>query len=195
MNIGSWIVDVFADFDFTVLQWLHEFALRTNGNLNGVFKGMSMLCSHFIGVALIAVVLTLFSRTRRAGSSALFALVLAYLLMTVVKGAVLRPRPYAAGEIYEAWWQFAGAIAEKGSSFPSGHAAATMAVMGAIFLNSDKKTTWLLFIVVFLMCVSRCYLFVHYPTDVLAGVILGGVCAWCGSKSAGLLQLGKSYSK
>ena len=178
-------------FDFAVLSWFHQLAVQTDGRLTGIFEGISLLCRHFIGIALIALILTLCVKTRRAGFSAVLALILSYLLMEIIKGAVARPRPYLADPVYEAWWQVVGAVSEKGFSFPSGHALATMAVMCAVFINSNRKKTWPLFIVVLLMCMSRCYLLAHYPSDTLAGVIIGGLCAWAGSEIADIFRFGK----
>ena len=57
-------------------------------------------------------------------------------------------------------------------SFPSGHTAAAFAASVALFACHRKAGTIALFLA-FLMGFSRLYLFVHYPTDVLAGALLG----------------------
>lgn len=57
-------------------------------------------------------------------------------------------------------------------SFPSGHTAAAFAAAVALFACHRKAGTIALFLA-FLMGFSRLYLFVHYPTDVLAGALLG----------------------
>ena len=62
-------------------------------------------------------------------------------------------------------------------SFPSGHVSTTMAAMGAVFFYTNKKYSWLAFLLVILMGFSRNYLVVHYPTDVLGGAIIGFISA------------------
>lgn len=57
-------------------------------------------------------------------------------------------------------------------SFPSGHTAAAFAAAVALFACHRKAGTIALFLA-FLMGFSRLYLFVHYPSDVLAGALLG----------------------
>ena len=66
-------------------------------------------------------------------------------------------------------------------SFPSGHTGASFACAGALFFAKSKlwiPATILSAIIAF----SRLYLFVHYPTDVLAGMLLGIVTGFLGAK-------------
>ena len=59
-------------------------------------------------------------------------------------------------------------------SFPSGHTSAAMAGVTAFFIwSKNKKISWLAFIYVVLMGASRNYLMVHFPSDVMVGVIVG----------------------
>ncbi|GKU26542.1 phosphatase PAP2 family protein [Clostridium folliculivorans] len=60
-------------------------------------------------------------------------------------------------------------------SFPSGHTLSSFAV--AEVLSTYFSEYKLLFIgIAFLIALSRIYLFVHYPTDVIAGIIIGTLC-------------------
>ncbi len=61
-------------------------------------------------------------------------------------------------------------------SFPSGHTASSFAAAG-IFLAMDNKFSILVIILASLIAFSRVYLNVHYPTDVVTGVILGLLCS------------------
>lgn len=89
-----------------------------------------------------------------------------------IKSLVQRPRPDAALHLIE----------QGGFSFPSGHSITSMFVYGMLILlirtnvkNKRKANilTGLLAIPMFLVGLSRIYLGVHYPTDVLAGWCLG----------------------
>lgn len=61
-------------------------------------------------------------------------------------------------------------------SFPSGHTASSFAAAG-IFMNMDSSLSILVVIVASLIAFSRIYLNVHYPTDVVTGIILGLLCS------------------
>lgn len=60
-------------------------------------------------------------------------------------------------------------------SFPSGHTASAFAAAG-ILAKYFKKYSALIFTLAVLIAFSRLYLYVHYPTDVLAGLFLGLIC-------------------
>ncbi len=74
-------------------------------------------------------------------------------------------------------------IAETGGSMPSGHATIAVALYGFVawyLWRSERKygtkaDVPLLIVLIFLIAFSRLYLGVHYPTDVLAGMFVGGV--------------------
>jgi len=60
-------------------------------------------------------------------------------------------------------------------SFPSGHTSASFAATSIIW-KANKKFGVLALLFALLMGFSRLYLYVHYPTDILAGLILGLLC-------------------
>ncbi|WP_169727867.1 phosphatase PAP2 family protein [Desulfovibrio inopinatus] len=108
-----------------------------------------------------------------------------YVLTNVVKWLVKRPRP--SGAVYS----------ESFYSFPSGHASIAMALYGFfVYLLLTRRKTgvsgggivvqWGLVVFAVLIValgVSRLYLGVHYPTDVVAGYVLGGICLVVGAYS------------
>jgi undecaprenyl-diphosphatase len=62
-------------------------------------------------------------------------------------------------------------------SFPSGHACSSFAAATALVLAFPGKGGWA-FVPAVLIAVSRVYLGVHYPSDVLAGAAIGALGAW-----------------
>ena len=65
-------------------------------------------------------------------------------------------------------------------SFPSGHTGAAFAAVGAMFACHNRL--WIpALVLALLIAFSRLCLYVHYPTDVLAGVLLGIMTGWLGS--------------
>ena len=91
-----------------------------------------------------------------------------------IKNLIGRIRPYIA-EGYDTLHFFA----PTSFSFPSGHTGTSFAAATVLTLAPIKKH-WkvLVWIVALLIAFSRLYLFVHYPTDVLAGAILGVLYAF-----------------
>ncbi len=61
----------------------------------------------------------------------------------------------------------------SGHSFPSAHTSAAFAVAGVIYLTADPIFSIIAITLASLIAFSRIYLFVHYPSDVIAGVIMG----------------------
>jgi undecaprenyl-diphosphatase len=89
-----------------------------------------------------------------------------------------------------------GTYVESGYSFPSGHATMSMALYGfLIFLiwhmmPAGKLRVFmsiLLSILILGIGYTRVYLGVHYPTDVLAGFMIGGVFIWIGAWVSNML--------
>ncbi len=96
----------------------------------------------------------------------------------LVKNLFLRYRPYFVisevscirparqGDMYD--------IAVQGYSFPSGHACSSAAAYGTVCSSSrDKAVRAVCILLTVLICISRVYLGVHFPTDVLAGAAIG----------------------
>ena len=89
-----------------------------------------------------------------------------------------RLRPFESSALFLDWWRFAGAAPEDGFSFPSGHMTAASAAMAALMLAyRNWKTVLGGSLVMLVMGAARCYLVVHYPTDVLAGLLVGALAA------------------
>ncbi|HEX8942535.1 MAG TPA: phosphatase PAP2 family protein [Gemmatimonadaceae bacterium] len=87
------------------------------------------------------------------------------------------------------------------SSFPSGHAMASTIVYGTVAylaarlqqnVTSRILTMAMAGVIILLICSSRLYLGVHYPSDVLAGVVIG--LAWAGFCMA-VLEAAQLYAK
>lgn len=173
-SVTSWLNSTFESFDNVILSLLHNLALSAGDTFTPLFKGISLLAEKGILFIIIAIVFMMFRKTRKLGICMFGAIACGAIITNfVLKDLIVRPRPFIANETYKLWWEAAGAVLEDGFSFPSGHATATMAAMTAVFLCCNKKYSWIGFIFVILMGISRNYLMVHYPSDILGGVISG----------------------
>ena len=171
--VAEWLNTTFNGFDHAILSVLHELALLTNGNLNWLFKFISLFAEKGIFLILLSIFLMLFKKTRKFGIC-MFGAIGAGAILTnfILKDMVARPRPYMSGILeYKDWWQYAGMVTESDFSFPSGHTTAiTAAMMSLVYIAKTKKKYWCI-LFIFLMGISRNYLMVHYPTDVIGGMI------------------------
>ena len=175
---ASFLNMFFASYDEAILSFLHS--LRC-GPLTFLFKALTFIGEKGVVFFAIALVLMMFSNTRKTGICLFGAVACGALITNVIlKDMIARPRPFNF-EPYLQWWKDVGSPAEDGFSFPSGHVTAAAAGMTAIYLR--KRRGWLVpaVVVVVLMCVARNYLMAHYPSDVLAAAIIGivsAVIAW-----------------
>lgn len=179
-GIAIWLDAAFSGFDGGILRVLHGFAQMTDGRFTGFFEAVSMAAEKGIGMFLLGVILFSFRKTRKTGLCVFGAVVIgAVATNLLLKDLIGRSRPFmdAALTEYRGWWIFVGAPAESGFSFPSGHVTAAMAAMTVLFFKVSKKVSWLFLVFVLLMGVSRCYLMVHYPSDVLGGLLVGVLSA------------------
>ncbi|MDD6485123.1 MAG: phosphatase PAP2 family protein [Clostridiales bacterium] len=120
----------------------------------------------------LAVLLMCFKKTRRSGVSAAAAMIIGSVVFTLIlKNIVCRARPYTMpGAILDAASLLIPPPADY--SFPSGHSMASFACASAIFLN-NRKIGIAASVLGAAIAFSRMYLYVHYPSDVLCGIIFG----------------------
>lgn len=120
----------------------------------------------------LSICLLFFRKTRVCGARMLLALALGALLTNVtLKPLVARQRPCWINESVRLL-----VASPRDFSFPSGHSQASFAAAQAIFCDS-RRWGAAAFVLAALIAFSRLYLYVHFPTDVLAGCVLGVLTA------------------
>jgi len=129
---------------------------------------------------IIWIILTLLfilsKRYRATGQLMFISLILMFLTCNVVlKPLIARVRPYDINTAVTLLIP-----PQTDYSFPSGHSAASFAAAYAMYKSNCgywKAAMVLAVIIAF----SRLYLYVHYPTDVICGIVIGILCATVGN--------------
>lgn len=122
------------------------------------------------GICWIAVclVLLLVPRTRKCGIVMAVSMLLTMIVGNeIIKKVVARPRPCAVDRGVTLLIPFPSQY-----SFPSGHTSNSFSAAVSIFLFY-RKPGIIALVVAGIIAFSRMYLFVHYPTDILGGILLG----------------------
>ena len=124
----------------------------------------------------LSIVLLLIPKTRKSGVVMVAALIVDVLLCNIVlKNLVARTRPY---DVNTGVHLLVAKLHDY--SFPSGHTAASFASVTALYLAGEKKLWKFALVLACLIAISRLYLYVHYPTDVLGGILFGVISGYLG---------------
>ena len=155
------------------LQILHWFESLHNPFLNPIMYGITMLGEKGIFLILVALaaLTVLPKKYRKVGLTMVFALIISLIMCNgVMKNAFARVRPFNVDTSFESLYNIFATIDDW--SFPSGHTSAAFAAALAIFMWYKKEGGFAI-VIAALIAISRLYLTVHYPTDVLAGALVG----------------------
>ena len=162
--------------DERVLVWIAEH-IRC-GLLDPFMKLYTQLGNTGMLFIVLGIVMLFFKRTRKAGFSALCAMLIGLIVVNfTIKPLVARERPWLVIE------NFVNLVEERDpNSFPSGHTNAAFAFAVAVCMSAPKK--WMKITAVCMAAVmglSRLYVGVHFPSDVLAGAVVGSLCGFAGA--------------
>lgn len=155
--------------ELQILDWIASHC-RTAW-LDVIFPVITYLGSLGIVWIVLALALMAMKSQRAVGIQVALALIFSLLLCNgVVKPLVDRIRPYELAQLTELL-----VIPPIDASFPSGHSSAAFAV-ATVLLRSRHPLRWPALILAALIALSRLYLYMHFPTDVIAGILLGILC-------------------
>jgi len=147
--------------------------------LDETMRFVTSLGNFSIAWVMLALVLILIPKTRKIGLVVMAAVVLDSVLCNVIlKNIFVRPRPCDVNTAINLLIP-----RPSGYSFPSGHTSASFAAVAALYFSGERKIWKAALALAILIAFSRMYLYVHYPTDVLGGIICGIICGcaswWC----------------
>ncbi len=168
-------------FDFTVLNFIYgHFRSELLDFLMPIITVLGN--GGLIWIALAAILLVS-RQTRWVGAAMLLALILDVVVCNLIlKPLVGRIRPFDVNRAVQLLIK-----RPTDYSFPSGHTAASFAATFALYFS--RRRLWIpAFVLALLISFSRLYLYVHYPSDILAGILVGALMGYLGVISAARLQ-------
>ncbi len=160
------------EFELKVLDFIQEH-LRC-GFLDKALPIITKLGDAGIFWIIVAIVLLFFKKTRKMGIMTGVALILGLIIGNLtLKPLIARVRPYDMPGVEM------DLLIERLSdkSFPSGHTLASFEAATVLLIN-DKRFGIPAIVLASIIAFSRLYLYVHYPTDVLGGIVLGVLIAF-----------------
>ena len=153
------------------LDFLHSLRNISNPFLDSFFEIITMLGEETILIGILAVFYFLYDK--KIGQIIAYTLFTSLLVNHTVKGLVKYERPFHFDETLDA----VRVETATGYSFPSGHTHQAATLYSSIAKNIDiksKKLMWgICLTIILLVGFSRLWLGVHYPKDVIVGLILG----------------------
>lgn len=183
-------MEIFNSLDFSILDFIAE-------NLKCAFLDFLMPVVTIFGDAgyfwiALAICLVITKEYRKAGVSMAVALILGTVVCNLLlKPLVARIRPYEINTAVEL-------LVTKPSdySFPSGHTTASFECATVLLLSKNcRRAGVAALILAVLIGFSRLYLYLHYPTDVIAGVLIGLLCGTLGYLAVDLICKKRGISR
>ena len=160
----------FSETDGRILLWIQEH-LR-NDTLTPLVKGVTYLGNYGALMIAACIVLMIIPKTRKLGLICTAAMVVNVIVNNVMlKNIFDRTRPY---EVVDGLRCIVAKPLDP--SFPSGHTSASFSVGSVIFGEVPRKIGAAVLVLCAMIAFSRLYVGVHYPSDIVAGALVGTLC-------------------
>lgn len=160
-------MNAILQLDGSILLWIQNHVRSTW--LDPIMRGITHLGDSGILWIIVTLVLIILRKTRRIGIICAISMIIGLVLTNVIlKNWLARTRPYELIDGLKLMIE-----KQKDFSFPSGHATNSFAAGWVIFRRVPRRYGIPTLILACLIALSRLYVGVHYPTDVLAGMLIG----------------------
>ena len=178
LGLGSWVICYAPGcgappIDVALMQW---FELRRTDSADRMFRTITWLGSAIVLAPLVIMSMVILGFCRRICEARFLGVSLlgTIAIMHLSKFTIARPRPMEVNALIGMPWD---------PSFPSAHSAQIAGVMLAgVVVSARYKRSWSIGLLPFallliaLVGVSRVYLKGPYPSDVIAGIVVGALC-------------------
>ena len=157
--------------ELNVLRFLRDIS---NPFIDAITEAITFLGEQYIVILILAILY--FALDKKLGKKMAYIIFTSTCVNASIKGIAKRPRPFVVDPTLDSVRKQTA----TGHSFPSGHTqSATTTYISLAYNNTfKKKIIWSIAVSLsILIGLSRLVLAVHYPTDVIVGLILGIVCA------------------
>ena len=173
MLVAHWLNKAFYNFDDSIFKATYDLELNFPW-VAKLARFISYFGDHGYFFIALVVVLCIFRKTRKIGVTLAIGMIIGVLVNNVfLKNLIARPRPYDTVSLFKDYWLAHSNVLMNSYSFPSGHTTMASVIGVGLFLTVNKKFRWAFLLIPLLMGWSRIALFVHYPSDVLFGLIVG----------------------
>lgn len=162
------MLDFIQNADWTILNWIVQ--TFNNDFFNSFMPVFTAICNHGEIWITVGLVLLLSKKYRLYGIILLVGLLIGFLVCNIgLKNLVMRPRPSWLNTDYLL-------LIDNPTdySFPSGHTTSSFVAAVILTLSNGKFGYWAIPLAV-MLAFSRLYLYVHFPSDILGGALIGSL--------------------
>ncbi len=161
------MIETITNIDLSILQYVQEHI--RNDFMTPIWKFITHLGDGGWLWITLGVVLLFFKKTRLIGFSVLVSLLINAIFTNItLKDLIGRPRPYTVSNAIVPIIKLPSEL-----SFPSGHTSSSFAAALVLLKLTPKKYGIPAVVLAALISLSRIYVGVHYPTDILGGIVVG----------------------